>query len=241
MNMQDFCLENWEKQDYDSLCLYLDTLADPSYRAFHGKLVPGVENLLGIRVPVLRALAKEIAKGNVTSYFKQVKQTAYEEVMLYGMVIGVCRLPFEAVLQELDRFVPMIDNWAVCDVCCAGLKCTRRHLEEMYAHLQKYLHSEKEYELRFALVMLMDYYIDAAHIDEVLALYDSVRQEGYYVRMAVAWGLSVCFVKFREQTLAYLGRSRLDDFTYNKALQKIIESNRVSAADKMLMRQMKRR
>lgn len=243
MQNTDFCLSDWTAEDYERLKKHLKELADPSYLSFHQKLVPGVENLLGIRIPVLRGLAKEIAKGGTDgchSYFALTENTCYEEVMLYGMVIGLARLDLSALCRELDRFVPLIDNWAVCDTCCAGLKAAKKYPEKMLAYLQKYLCSEQEFELRFALVMLMDYYIDDRHIDLVLDKFGAVRHPGYYVKMAAAWGLSVCLVKYRDRTLEFLKQCGLDDFTYNKTLQKAIESDRISKEDKELFRSMKR-
>ena len=102
------------------------------------------------------------------------------------------------------------------------------------------MHAEGEYEIRFGVVMAMQHFIDEEHLDELFSLYDGIRHEGYYVRMAVAWALSVCFVKFPERTLAYLKQNSLDKFTYNKALQKITESYRVDAATKKVIRGMKR-
>ena len=100
--------------------------------------------------------------------------------------------------------------------------------------------SDKEYELRFAIVVLMQYFIDEDHIDAILQIYDNIRHDGYYVKMAVAWAISVCFVKFRDKTLEFLKYSNLDDFTYNKSLQKVRESNRVSKEDKDMVKRMRR-
>ncbi len=240
MNNNDFLLSRWTPADYQQLVQYLHELADPAYQQFHQKLIPGVEGFLGVRVPVLRALAREIARGGRQGYFAQVRPDTYEEIMLYGLVIGQIRDDFAFTVRQLDRFVPMIDNWAVCDVCCAGLKLAARRREEMRAYLQQYLDSPEEFRLRFGLVMLMDYYIDPVYIDEVLAIYGSVRHEGYYVKMAVAWGVSVCFVKFREKTLPFLQSGVLEPETYRKALQKILESTRVSAEDKALIRELRK-
>ena len=111
----------------------------------------------------------------------------------------------------------------------------------MYEYIQKYLNSDKEYELRFAIVVLMQYFINEDYIDAILQIYDNIRHDGYYVKMAVAWAISVCFVKFREKTLEFLKCSNLDDFTYNKSLQKVRESNRVSKEDKDMVKRIRRK
>lgn len=115
-----------------------------------------------------------------------------------------------------------------------------RHAGRLWEYLKQWMNADGEYEVRFGVVMSMSYFVDEAHLEELLACYDSIRHEGYYVKMAVAWALSVCFVKFPERTMEYLKNSSLDTFTYNKTLQKIVESFRVDKDTKTLIRSMKR-
>lgn len=213
---------------------------DPGYKAFHEKLVPGIENITGVRVPVMKKLAKEIAKQDGPGFLKDKSFDTYEEKMLHGLVIGHLNLPFQEVLVYIVDFIPFIDNWAVCDSFCSGLKITRANKEEMFEILRGYACSTKEYEARFAVVMLMDYYLEPCYLDQVFQIFSEVRQEGYYVKMAIAWGVSVAFVKDREKTLDFLGRDGLKPWTHNKALQKIRESNRVSKQDKIDVLAMKK-
>jgi 3-methyladenine DNA glycosylase AlkD len=154
---------------------------------------------------------------------------------------GLVKTDVEQKLRLIAGFIPKINNWAVCDSFSAGLVFVKKNKQRVWDFLITYSDSVKEFELRFISVMLMDYFIDEEHIDAVLKLFDGIRHEGYYVKMAVAWALSVCFVKFPEKTMEYLKNSSLDDFTYNKALQKIIESNRVDGNTKNLIRSMKRK
>lgn len=216
-------------------------LADEGYRQFHSKLVPGTDNVLGVRLPKLRELAKELAKGDWRGYIAVSQAGYYEEVMLQGLVIAYAKADIEEVLRYVAAFVPKINNWAVCDSFCTSLKITQRHRAQVWDFLQPYLGSQKEFELRFGVVMLLGFYIADEYIDQVLALLDSAKHDGYYVKMAVAWALSVCFVKYPEKTMAYLQNSTVDDFTYNKALQKITESFRVDKETKILIRSMKRK
>ena len=106
--------------------------------------------------------------------------------------------------------------------------------------IQPYLKSNKEFEIRFAVVIILNYYITEDYIDLVLETLDEVKHEGYYVKMAVAWAISLCFVKFEEKTMNYLKNNKLDDFTYNKSLQKICESLRVDKDTKAIIKSMKR-
>lgn len=216
-------------------------LADNKYKEFHSGLCPNTNNIVGVRVPILRNYAKEIAKGDFRKYLKEAQDEYYEEIMLQGMVIGLAKMDCEERLDYISKFVPKIDNWAVCDVTCAGLKFTKKNLDAVWNFIQIYLNSNKEFELRFGIVMLLDFYITDKYIDRVLQILDSIKHEGYYVKMAIAWTISVAYVKFPNKTMKYLKVNTLDDFTYNKALQKIIESYRVTEEDKKSIRKMKRK
>lgn len=215
-------------------------LADEKYKEFHSGLCPNTNNIVGVRVPVLRNYAKELAKGDFRNYLTNAKDEYYEEVMLQGMVIGLAKMELEERLDYIKRFVPKIDNWAICDVFCAGLKFVNKNKEEVWKFLKQYLKSNREFEIRFGVVMLLDFYITEDYIDRVIKILNEIKHEGYYVKMAVAWAISVCYIKFPSETMKLLQENELDDFTYNKALQKIIESYRVSEEDKKMIRAMKR-
>lgn len=219
----------------------LMSLADPQYQKFHTSLCPGTNNMIGVRVPTLRGIAKEIVKENWIGYLQNAKDEYYEEVMLQGMVIGLAKMELEKRLAYIKEFVPKINNWAVCDVTCAGFRFAKKHLEEVWEFLKPYLNSNQEFEIRFGVVMLLDYYIIQDYITKVLEILNQIRHDGYYVKMAVAWAISICYIKFPKETLALLQNNNLDTFTYNKALQKIIESNRITKEEKEKVRDMKRK
>lgn len=210
----------------------LFNLKDDKYKEFHSSLCPGVDTIIGVRVPVLRKYAKELAKSDWKENFKQIQNDYYEEIMLQGMILGIAIKDIKELKTYLEDFIPKIDNWAVCDVCCAGLKLTQKNQEEMWKFLQKYLKSDKEFEIRFGIVMLLDYYINEDYIDKILQIFDTTKSEAYYVKMSVAWAISVCYVKFPKQTERYLENCSLDEFTYKKSIQKIKESYRVSKEQK---------
>lgn len=218
----------------------LEELSDEKYKKFHSSLCPNVDSILGVRVPVLRNFAKELAKDNWKEYLENAQYNSYEEILLQGMVIGLSKMKVEELKYYLDKFIPKIDNWATCDITVAGLKLTKRYKEEMWEYINKYLESSKEFELRFAIVMMLDFYIIDGYIDKVLKLLDNVKHEGYYVKMAVAWAISICYIKYPEKTFKLFENNKLDDFTYNKALQKIIESCRINDKTKDKIRKMKR-
>lgn len=216
-------------------------LADQKYKEFHGGLCPGTSNIIGVRVPVLRNYAKELARRYRTEeLLKQIDNQYYEEIMLQGMLIGLAKEEFKNIQKQIEDFVPKIDNWAVCDVFCAGLKITKKHKEEMWNLIQKYLKSNKEFEIRFGVVMILDYYIEAEYLEKDFQTFNSITSQDYYVQMAVAWALSICLVKFYDETMKYLKTANLDKFTYNKALQKAIESYRITDKQKNVLRRMKK-
>ena len=181
----------------------LKTLEDPAYREFHSSLIPGADNILGVRIPQLRIMAKGLAKKEGWRTFVEATDTQYyEETMLQGMIIG-------------------------------------KGKETVWQFIQPYLKSKEEYEIRFGIVMLF-HYVDEDHIDSLLEYADLFTHEAYYARMAMAWMISICFIKFPDKTMKYLKRSKLDNWTYNKSLQKIIESLRVDKETKGIIRSMKR-
>lgn len=216
-------------------------LQDLEYQKFHSGLCPNVDNIIGVRIPELRKIAKQIANENSKEFLENVKTDYYEEKMLYGLVIGYMKCSLEERLLYLDKFVPMIDNWAICDSCITTYKFTKKYKSEIWEYIQKYLKSEKEFEIRFGVIMLMDYYLTDEYIENILQIYNEIKYDGYYVKMAVAWAISTCYVKFPEETMKLLKDNELDDFTYNKALQKMIESYRVDKETKNEIRKMKRK
>lgn len=215
-------------------------LADKKYKEFHSGLCPNTDNIIGVRIPKLREMAKKISKQNPQEFLEKINDRYYETIMLYGFVIGYMKIEIEERMKYLDIFVPKIDNWAVCDCCSSTFKFTNQNLKEMWNYLQKYINSKKEFELRFLVVMMMDYYLNDEYIDKVFKNMNQIHHDGYYVKMGIAWLISVAFVKYESKTREFLQSSTLDDFTYNKSLQKIIESNRVEKEVKDEIRKMKR-
>ena len=220
----------------------LKQLADEKYREFQKGLCPGTENILGVRVPVLRNYAKKLAKEyEIRELLNHIDNEFYEEIMLQGMLIGLKKdKDIQNILKDIERFVPKIDNWGVCDVFCAGLKITQKHEIEMWNFLQKYVTSDKEFEIRFGVVMILDYYITEEYLEKNFAIFDYIQSDKYYVQMAVAWAISICLIKFYDKTIEYLKQAKIDKFTYNKALQKAIESYRISDEQKAELRKMKK-
>lgn len=214
---------------------------DETYKQFHTSLVPGLTKMMGVRIPILRELAKKAAKEDYYGFIEDFQPEIYEEVMIRGMMIGYAKFSMEEQKRELKKFIPLINNWAVCDSCCTTYKFMKKNQEEWFSFLEPYLRSSQEYEIRFAVVCLLDFFVQEAFIDRILNCFSDIHHEGYYVKMAVAWAVSVCYVKFPEKTEDFLLKNTLDDFTHNKAIQKIRESYRVSKEEKERLNQWKRK
>lgn len=235
----------------------LEEMAEPDYAEFSGSLLGREAVMLGVRLPKIRKLAKEVAKKEGREYLEKTlsgnngvvkphgtsaEEMRYmEELMLYGMVIGCMKERLEELFPYIERYVARIDNWSLCDSFCAGLKQTKKQPELMWDFLQPYLKSDKEFELRFGVVMLMDFYVTPEYIYELLRIFDNIHHEGYYVKMAVAWALSVCLVKEWDKSFAYMGSSEnhLDDFTFAKTVQKCRESFRLTSEQKESLKVLK--
>ncbi len=221
----------------------LQNLIDEGYAKFNQKLCPDTKRkILGIRVPALRKLAqKTVKEDDWQAFLKQAQDDYFEEVLLQGLVIAYAKIEMDEKLAYLKWFIPKIDSWAICDTFCPTLKIKPQDLSKMWEFIQPYLQSSQEFDVRFAVIMMLNYYLIDQYIDQVLQNLDQVTHEGYYAKMAVAWTIAEIGVKFNKKAMQYLkGDNHLDKFTYNKALQKMRESYRINPKQKEILRQMKR-
>ncbi len=220
---------------------FLVAHADAGYASFSSSLVPGALPMLGVRLPVLRALAREIAAGDWQTYLAEAAGDTFEEVMLQGLVTGMARMPFDEQMGRMAAYVCKITDWALCDSPTMSFKFVRRRRKEVWTFLQPYLYSEGEFTRRFAIVLLLAHFITDDFIDRVLEACVSVSSQGYYVMMARAWLVAECFIKYPERTRSLLAGGALDDATQNKAIQKIVDSFRVPEGDKNWARALRRK
>ena len=218
----------------------LEQIAEADYKKFSASLIPGEEHLLGVRLPKLREIAKRIAKTDAWQEYLADEPYYFEETMLQGMLIGAVNISVEERFDYMRAFIPKIHNWSVCDSFASGLKFTKKYPEQVWGFIQPYVRSDEEFSIRFAVVMMMDYYLTDAYIDFVLECLDGINHDAYYVKMAVAWALATALAKQPEKTWAYLQKHHLDDDTWKKTVQKCIESYRISEEHKTVLREMRR-
>ncbi len=221
---------------------HLEELAEEKYKEFTGSLIPGSRRILGVRIPVLRNMAKDIAKGDWRAYLENASDETFEEVNLQGFVIGYTKASYEELLPYIKNHVSKINDWSLCDGFCATLKIVKKHKDKFKKELKKYAKKNSEFEQRFVAVMLMNYYLEEADIDETLTMLDGLKNDKYYCQMGVAWAIATAMAKRRDKVMAYMqdGNNSLCDFTYNKAIQKMIESYRITDEDKRVLKGMKR-
>ena len=220
--------------------LRLEALKDQKYREFHSSLLPGTDNVLGVRIPELRKLAKEMVKEDWRPYFEEAPNYYYEEDMLRGFLIGYAKMDLNERFERIRQFLPSIHNWAVCDCFCATMKITKRHMREMWEFLQPLFLSDEPYMIRFAVVMALNYYTLPEYAPYIFDYFNKIENRDYYVQMGIAWAVSIFYIKLPEMTEQYLKENKLDDFTHNKAIQKICESYRVDSQVKKKLRELRR-
>lgn len=236
MNTQNFIHTVDFNQDYNKFIEYLFSLKDDEYKKFNQKIVK-TDNIIGIRLPILKNIAKIIAKNEYLSFIKNNKHQYSEEIMLHGLVITYLKIDFNESIKLFDEYIKYIDSWATCDSVVMNYKIVSKNLDICLIKIKEYLKSDKPFIKRVGIVLLF-YYLNDDYIDEVLKLINSIKSEDYYVKMANAWLISICLVKYYDKTVKFLKSCQLDDWTYNKALQKAIESYRIK--DKDTLRKMKK-
>ncbi len=190
----------------------------------------------------LRKLAQKIVKEqDWKEFLKQADEDCFEEVLLQGFVIGYAKLEIEEKLEYVKWFVPKMDSLAISDSFCPTLKIRPQDLEKVWKFILPYTKSNKEFDVRFSVIMMLDYYITDEYVDKVLQELDQISHPGYYVKMAVAWCIAEIGIKYNEKAMNYLkSENHLDQFTFNKALQKMRESYRIDREQKEMLKKMKR-
>lgn len=196
----------------------------------------------GVSIPDLRKLARRIAKGNYKEFFEVNDCSLFEHRLLQAFVIGYIKDDIEIILKYFEDFIPYVNDWAVNDSLCQNFQIARIQQERVWDFLMKYKNSDKEFESRIVAVLLLSHYLNNTYIDKVISVLNNLSTTAYYSQMGVAWAIATIMGKYPEKCLEYLNSNNcsLDKITYNKALQKIRESYRVSEDVKLLTKKMKK-
>lgn len=214
-------------------------LQDIKYRDFQAKLIPGMgtETMIGVRTPDLRKLAKQMYKREDIGIFLQdLPHRYFDENQVHAFIVSELK-NFELCMDEVERFLPFVDNWATCDQMSP--KVFKKHRQELLAKIREWISSGHTYTVRFGIGMLMQYFLDEDFDPAYAELAAGIHSEEYYVNMMIAWYFATALAKQYEAVLPYIEERRLDPWVHNKTIQKAVESYRVSAEHKDYLRSLK--
>ena len=230
---------SFDKTKYNELLNYLDTIKDIKYQNFSKRVVV-YDNVLGIKLPMLKQISKQISKNDYLGFIKNNKSDLYELTLIEGLIYGYLKIPFDDLIQLLNQYVLKLKSWAQVDSVATSLKIFKKETKKGFAYAKKLIHNKNNFVKRFGIIILLSHFLHDEYIDKVLELVSKIKSDDYYVSMAIAWLMSVSYIKYKEKTLVYLVNIK-NDFIYNKTLSKIIESNRVNKNEKEFIRGLKRK
>lgn len=217
----------WNKKTYQEFIDYLKSIREEEYKKFSEKITFTKYEMLGIRLPELRRISKEISECDYQSFLKVSESTYYEEVMIYLLVIANIKNISELMIY-FDHAIALIDNWALCDTFCNSLKLVNKNKEYFLTKIDKLMNSNKTYHIRVGLILLLCFYVEEKYLDLICKYLDCIKSDEYYVNMAEAWLVCEIFIKYENVGLKYLEHNELNKFTINKSISKIRDSYRVS-------------
>ncbi len=223
----------------DEIRARLYEMRDEKYKDFNARLIPNVDAgaVIGVRTPALRKYAKELSKRpDIDEFISALPHEFFEENQLHGFIISEIK-DYDRCLREVERFLPYIDNWATCDQTLP--KVFAKHTEELFPVIKRWLKSEHAYTVRFGIGCLMRHYLDDFFREECLKLVADVKHEDYYVKMMAAWYFATALAKRYDETIPCIEGKRLAPWTHNKAVQKAIESYRITDEQKKYLRTLK--
>ena len=217
---------------------YLLSQADQKYRDFTLPLIPNIdkETFIGVRLPIIKKYAKDIDEKNKEEFLKALPHQYHEENILHAFILSTVK-DYEEYLKKVDAFLPYVKNWSVCDTLCN--KHLNKHKNELINEIYKWLKSKEVYRVRYAVKCLMNYYLGEDHKDEYIQRVQEIRLDNYYVKMMIAWYLATGLAKNYDSFVKAIEEHRFDTFTHNKAIQKAIESYRVSDEQKEYLKTLK--
>ena len=214
-------------------------LRDLKYRDMQIKIIPTInpESVIGVRTPELRGIAKDFLKaGDYKDFLEELPHKYFEENQLSAFIISGIKDTGEC-MEELERFLPYVDNWATCDQMSP--KIFKKHKEKLLSHIKQWIDSERTYTIRFGVGMLMEHFLDDDYDPLYPDMVAKLRSEEYYVNMMIAWYFATALAKQYESILPFIEEKRLDDWTHNKAIQKSLESRRITEEQKLYLKSLK--
>ena len=235
MSTLQFTYDTWNEDNYKEFVKYLISMQDEKYREFHSSLVLNSKyEMIGIRLPIMRDIAKKILQSNIEEFLKYAQDNYYEEVMIQGLVIS--HIKDEKIFYNyFKEYVKKIDNWALCDSFCNSIKIVRKHEEKYFKEAIKMAGNESEFISRVGIVMILNNFISKQNLNVIFDTLNKIHSEKFYINMAEAWLICEMYIKYPEETKNFIKKNNLNKFTQNKAISKIYDSYRVSEEEKELL------
>lgn len=214
----------------------LFALQDEKFRDFHSRLIPTVppDSIIGVRTPELRKLAKEV--GAEPAFLSDLPHKYYDENQFHALIISGIK-DFDECTARLEEFLPFVDNWATCDQM--SVKIFKKHTQQLLPFVKKWLDSGHTYTVRYGVGCLMNYYLDSEFSPEYMEIVANIRSNEYYINMMIAWYFATALAKQYSEAMKYIEQHRLGDWTHRKAIQKAIESYRITDEQKKYLKTLK--
>lgn len=232
--------ENWNKDNYKKFVEYLISIKDEKYKEFHSSLVLNSKyEMIGIRLPIMRKIAKEISKTNIEEFLKYSQNKYYEEVMIQGLVISNIK-DEEIFYKYFKEHINKIDNWALCDSFCNSVKIVKKYEEKYFPLSIEMCLNEKEFISRTGLVIILSHFVEEKYLKEIFNTLNKIKSDKFYINMAQAWLICELYIKHPKETLKFVKQNNLNKFTHNKAISKIHDSFRVSKEDKEYLNRLRK-
>lgn len=230
----------WTKETYQQYIEYLISIKEDKYKEFHSKLCFTKYEILGIRLPIIRKIVKQISKTNYEDFLNLTKSTYYEEVMIEGLVISTIKdeLLFD---KYFNKYIHKIDNWGICDSFCNSIDIVKQNPNKYFNLCKELSLYKEEFISRVGLITILNYFIKEEYLQDIFNILDNITSDKYYINMAQAWLVCELYIYYPQETEKYLKNNKLNNFTHNKSISKIRESYRISQKTKDYLNTLKRK
>ena len=227
----------WNKQSYKAFVEYLISIKDSKYKEFHSSIVLNSKyEMIGIRVPIMKDIAKKIAKtSNIEDFLEYAQDRFYEEVMIQGLVISHIK-DEKLFYKYFKKHINKIDNWALCDTFCSAIKIVEKYEDKYFKEAVNMSLSNKEFISRVGLVIILSHFVSDKNLDTIFEALNKIKSDLFYINMAEAWLVCELYIKNPKETMKFIKKNQLNKFTQNKAISKIHDSYRVSKEEKEVLK-----